>query len=100
VTDADRFKVVGQHRPTGGNRGHENSGRRPDQDRRRQMLEPREQGLSMPETGRRLGVTTQAVSGMLARLEECGWRPRYAVRCCECDQLIWADGSAPQNGAV
>jgi transcriptional regulator len=48
--------------------GHENSGRRPDEKRRRKVLELREQGLSMPEIGRRLGVTTQAVSIILARV--------------------------------
>jgi transcriptional regulator with XRE-family HTH domain len=80
--------------------GHEKSGRRPDEKRRRQVLELREQGLTLAEIGRRLGVRTQAVSGMLARIAAAGQEPRYPVRCRACDRLIWADGRGPQNGAV
>jgi hypothetical protein len=46
--------------------GHENSGRRPDEKRRREVLELREQGLSMPETVGRAadGATGQAAEGI------------------------------------
>jgi hypothetical protein len=80
--------------------GNANRGRRPDQQRRRQILKLREQGLSMPEIGRLLGITPQAVAVLLAHLEDAGMMPRYPVRCCACDRLIWADGLAPQNGAA
>jgi transcriptional regulator with XRE-family HTH domain len=41
------------------------SGRTPDWERRRQVVELRAQGLTMKEIGRRLGVTQQAVSCLL-----------------------------------
>src|SRR5262249_36490002 len=79
--------------------GNANS-RRPDHERHRLVLRLRERGLTLAEIARRLGVTKQAVSGMLARLEGCGRQPRFPVRCRECDRLIGEDGAAPQNSPV
>jgi transcriptional regulator with XRE-family HTH domain len=45
--------------------GGPNSGRRPDEGRRRQILELRAQGLTLAEIGRRLGISRQAVQGAL-----------------------------------
>jgi transcriptional regulator with XRE-family HTH domain len=81
--------------------GNANSGRRPDWRRWQQVAELRAQGLSLPEIGRRLGVSKQAVAHALARLKERGDRPpRFPVRCGRCDKLLWADVGTPQSGAV
>jgi transcriptional regulator with XRE-family HTH domain len=45
--------------------GGPNSGRRPDEARRRQLLNLRAKGLTLAEIGRRLGITRQAVQGAL-----------------------------------
>jgi Mn-dependent DtxR family transcriptional regulator len=52
--------------------GNKNSGRKPDYERRRQMVRLRAQGATLEEIGRRLGVTRQAVSDMLRRLAAQG----------------------------
>jgi transcriptional regulator len=52
--------------------GNKNSGRKPDFERRRQMLRLRAQGATLEEIGRCLGVTRQAVSDMLRRLRAEG----------------------------
>jgi transcriptional regulator with XRE-family HTH domain len=81
--------------------GNANSGRRPNWRRWQQAAELRAQGLSLPEIGRRLGVTKQAVAHMLARLAECAGRPPcFPVRCGRCDKLIWTDAGSPQTGDV
>jgi transcriptional regulator len=59
--------------------GNKNSGRRPDYERRRQMAALRAQGATLEEIGRRLGVTRQAVSDMLRRLDAAKGR-RETVR--------------------
>jgi predicted transcriptional regulator len=52
--------------------GNKNSGRKPNQERRQLVLVLREQGNTLEEIGRRLGVTRQAVSDMLRRLYPSG----------------------------
>ena len=52
--------------------GNKNSGRKPNQERRRQMIDLREQGLTLGEIGQRLGVTRQAVFDALRRLQGSG----------------------------
>jgi DNA invertase Pin-like site-specific DNA recombinase len=52
--------------------GNKNSGRKPNQERRQQIATLREQGATMEEIGRRLGVTRQAVWEMLRRVREAG----------------------------
>jgi predicted DNA-binding protein YlxM (UPF0122 family) len=48
--------------------GNKNSGRKPNEERRRQMTQLREQGFTLEEIGQRLGVTRQAVFDTLRRL--------------------------------
>jgi transcriptional regulator with XRE-family HTH domain len=63
--------------------GGPNSGRRPDEGRRRQILELRAQGLTLAKIGRLLGISRQAVQGTL---KETGLslprRGRVSCRAC------------------
>jgi hypothetical protein len=54
--------------------GNGNSGRKPNQDRRRQMAALRAQGITLEEIGRRLGVTRQAVFYTLRCMRTAGAR--------------------------
>jgi transcriptional regulator with XRE-family HTH domain len=84
------------------NVGNGNSGRRPNLQRRRQVAELRAQGLSQAEIGRRLEVRREAVGAMLRKMGLAGdpVKPRYQVRCCACETLLWEDCPVGNNGAV
>jgi transcriptional regulator with XRE-family HTH domain len=67
--------------------GGPNSGRRPDEGRRQQILELRARGLTLAEIGRRLGISRQAVQ---ATLKETGLSlPRRGrVHCRACGREV------------
>jgi DNA invertase Pin-like site-specific DNA recombinase len=50
--------------------GNKNSGRKPDQERRRQIATLREQGATLEAIGRRFGITRQAVADTLLRIRK------------------------------
>ena len=73
-------------------------GRKPNWERRRRILKLRERGLSLPEIGRRLGVTFQCVDRTLRRM--AGEQPR-SVPCAGCGEDIISPGAvASDQGLV
>jgi DNA-binding XRE family transcriptional regulator len=63
-----------------------NLGSMPDVERRRLMLELRQQGLSLGAIGERLGVTRQCVHSALRRIREAETDP--GITCCRCGQRV------------
>src|SRR4051812_45827572 len=72
-------------------------GPNPRQERRRRAAALRAQGLTMPEIGRRLGVTKQGVAYLLGPKVR---RRTYAVACSACGRVLWPDGSKRDTQGV
>jgi transcriptional regulator with XRE-family HTH domain len=70
------------------------SGRHPDLERRRLVIEWRAQGLTLKEIGRRLGITRQAVHTFLKGVGKV--RGRAAV-CCVCREPLERAGVLPRD---
>jgi transcriptional regulator with XRE-family HTH domain len=68
------------------------AGRKPNLERWRQVEELRAAGLSLSEIGRRLGITRQAVQGMLRYIDKTKTRVR-SVPCCACGRDIVSAGA-------
>jgi len=69
-------------------------GRKPNWERRQRILKLRERGLSLPEIGRRLGVTFQCVDRTLRKMAD-EW-PR-SVPCAGCGEDIVSAGAVASD---
>jgi transcriptional regulator with XRE-family HTH domain len=73
------------------------SGRKPDLERRRQVLQLRDEGLSLAEIARQFGVTKQAVWSLLHnRAQRTAGR---AVPCSACGAMIVSPGALRRDAA-
>jgi DNA-binding XRE family transcriptional regulator len=70
------------------------SGRKPDLQRRQWVLSLRDQGFSLTEIGRRLGVRRQAVHQIVKAAVKAG---RWTVACCACGTAIASAGVVPRD---
>jgi transcriptional regulator with XRE-family HTH domain len=68
------------------------SGRKPNQERRRQAARLRARGLSLAEVGRRLGVCKQGAAALLHPL-----RQLPVVACARCGAAIVSAGALPRD---
>ena len=68
------------------------SGRKPNQERRRQAARLRARGLSLAEVGRRLGVCKQGAAALLHPL-----RQPPVVACARCGAAIVSAGALPRD---
>jgi transcriptional regulator with XRE-family HTH domain len=73
------------------------SGRKPNVERRILVLDLRDQGVSLAEIGRRLGVRRQAVYQIVKAAEKAG---RWTVSCHDCHKLIASAGAVPRDDGV
>ena len=71
------------------------SGRKPNQERRRQAARLRARGLSLAEVGRRLGVCKQGAAALLHPLR----RPPV-VACARCGAAIISAGALPRDAGT
>jgi transcriptional regulator with XRE-family HTH domain len=71
------------------------SGRKPNQERRRQAARLRAGGLSLAEVGRRLGVCKQGAATLLRPL-----RQTPAVACAGCGAAIVSAGALPRDAGT
>jgi transcriptional regulator with XRE-family HTH domain len=72
------------------------AGRKPNLERWRQVEELRAAGLSLPEIGRRLGCTHQAVASVLHNIQTTRARVR-SVACAGCGEPIISAGCLPSD---
>jgi transcriptional regulator with XRE-family HTH domain len=72
------------------------AGRKPNLERWRQVEELRAAGLSLPEIGRRLGCTHQAVASVLRNIRTTRERVR-SVACAGCGEPIISAGCLPSD---
>ncbi len=70
------------------------SGRKPNLERRRRVLELRDQGLSLSEIGRQLGTSRQTVHAIIKGVEKARQR---TVLCCECRTPLDPAGVLPAD---
>jgi DNA-binding XRE family transcriptional regulator len=70
------------------------SGRKPDLERRRRVLQAHTQGYTPREISRRLGISRQAVVASLKSAERAA---RRSVRCCACGVEIVSAGVLPRD---
>jgi DNA-binding XRE family transcriptional regulator len=75
------------------------AGRKPNLERWRQAEELRAAGLSLPEIGRRLGCTHQAVVSMLRTIKQSRERVR-SVACAGCGEPIISAGCLPSDRGI
>src|SRR5271169_2664024 len=86
-TNAGAPDAIGKGRPMV-------SGRKPDLNRHRQVAELRNQGLSMAEIGRQLGISRQAVHATLRSMQSPN---RRVVLCRKCKMPIDPTGVLPKE---
>ncbi|MBV9123920.1 MAG: helix-turn-helix domain-containing protein [Planctomycetes bacterium] len=70
------------------------SGRKPNEERRRQVAEARGRGLSLREIGERLGIAWQTVQRIVQALERSQNR---SVPCSRCGTAIFSAGALPRD---